>query len=105
MAITKTKVITLTVTLQDGDFSISSADTVSVKAGTTSAFTVSIHPLLGFNKAVKFSITGGPAGMVTTWTPSDTLPAGGASIQCNLAVPLDNALVGSYPLTLTGVSQ
>jgi hypothetical protein len=105
MAITKTKVITLTVALQEGDFNIQAADTLSVKAGTTGSFTIAIHALLGFNKAVKFSISGGPAGMTTTWAPSDTLPVGGTNIQCNLAIPLDNALAGNYPLTLTGVSQ
>lgn len=105
MAITKTKVITLTVTLQEGDFTIIAPETLTVRAGDTGGFTIAIQALLGFNEAVKFSIGGGPVGMVVTWVPSDTLPAGGTNIQCNLSIPLNNALVGNYPLTITGISQ
>jgi hypothetical protein len=104
MAITKTKVITLTVALQEGDFTIVAPETLTVKAGENGGFTVAIQAFLGFAKPVKFSLSGGPAGMVTTWAPSDTLPAGGTNIQCNVAIPL-SAPVGDHVLTITGVSQ
>ena len=104
MAITKTKVITLTVALQEGDFTIVAPDTFTVKAGEVGAFTISIQALLGFNKPVKFSVAGWPVGTVVTWTPSDTLPAGGTNIQCHATIPL-NAPVGNSTLTITGVSQ
>ena|SRR4030042_2043126 len=104
MAITKTKTITLTVALQEGDFIIVAPDTLTVKAGENGGFTVAIQALLGFAKPVKFSLSGVPAGSVITWVPSDTLPAGGTNIQCNVAVPL-NAPLGNHVLTITGVSQ
>lgn len=104
MAITKTKTITLTVALQEGDFTIVAPDTLTVKAGETGAFTIAIQAFLGFNRPVKFSLSGMPAGVTVTWTPSDTLPAGGTNIQAHLAVPLGTP-VGNTPLTITGVSQ
>lgn len=104
MAITKTKVITLTVALQEGDFTIVAPDTLTVKAGEAGSFAISIQPALGFNKPVRFSLSGIPAGVTVTWTPSDTLPAGGTNIQCHLAIPLGTPL-GNSTLTITGVSQ
>jgi len=104
MAITKTKTITLTLEVQEGDFTIIAPDTFTVKVGEAGSFPVAIQPLLGFNEAIKFSVTGWPVGTVVTWTPSDTLSAGGAGIQCHAAIPL-NAPVGDSTLTITGVSQ
>ena len=104
MAITKTKVITLTVALQEGDFTIVAPDAMTVKAGENGTFTIAIQAVLGFNKPVKFSLGGMPAGVVVTWPVGDTLPAGGTNIQCHLVVPLGTP-IGNSVLTITGVSQ
>lgn len=106
--IVKTKTITLTVLAQEGSFEIVSADALQVKAGENVGFTISVSLLQGFSRAVKFSISGGPAGMQVAWQDNDdTWDAGQTSgnLQCNLILPLDNGLVGAYPLELTGTSQ
>lgn len=100
---TKTKQISLEVLLQEGDFQISCADALQVKAGSNVGFSISVVPLLGFSGSVVFSIAGGPAGMIIEWPAGDTwTPAFVGNLQCNLSIPLDNSLIGTYPLTLTG---
>lgn len=106
--IVKTKTITLTVMAQEGTFEVSAADAVQVKAGENAGFSVDVVPALGFNRPVKFTLSGGPAGMVVSWqAPGDTWTPGMSetNLVCELAVPLDNGLVGQYALTLTGTSQ
>jgi hypothetical protein len=105
MAITKTKQIFLTVLVEEGDFNIQCVDSLQVKAGSNVGFTIDVEPLLGFNKTVTFSIGGLPAGVVVTWnTKGNVWIPGQGSLQCDIAVPLNNVLVGVYTLTLTGVS-
>ncbi len=101
---TKTKTINLTVLVQDGDFNIVSMDTLQVKAGENVGFSVSVDPLLGFAKPVTFSIDGGPAGMTTTWQTGNIWNPGSGNLVCVLAVPLNNALAGTYQITLTGTA-
>jgi hypothetical protein len=106
--IVKKKNIALTVVAQDGNFEIICIDALQIKAGENAGMSVAVQPQLGFNKAVKFVLTGGPAAMTTTWTGGDdTWDAGQATgnLQLNLSVPLDNSLVGPYALVLTGTSQ
>ena len=104
--IVKTKTITLTVVAQEGSFNIVSMDSIQVKAGENVGFTVDVTPLLGFSRPVKFTIVGGPPSMQVSWTNADdTWDPGQGNLQCDLAVPLDNGLVGQYALTLTGTSQ
>lgn len=104
--ITKTKTIALTVTAQEGSFNIVSHDAIQVKAGENVGFTIDVQPLLGFSRPVKFTLSGGPPGMVVSWEGADdTWDPGQGNLQCNLTVPLDNGLVGQYSLTLTGTSQ
>jgi hypothetical protein len=104
--ITKTKTITLTVLAQEGSFNIISVDALQVTAGSNTGFTVDCQPLLGFNKTVKFTLVGGPASMTVSWfNNDDTWNPGQGNLQCDIAVPLDNGLVGAYPLTLTGTGQ
>jgi hypothetical protein len=102
----KTKQIALNVLLQEGDFTIESPDSLSVKAGETVGFTIDVTPLMGFSGSVKFTVSGGPAGMTVGWENGvDTWsPSGPANLQCNLSIPLDNALVGAYTLMLTGTT-
>jgi hypothetical protein len=107
--ITKTKTITLTVVANEGSFEIVATDALQLKAGENVGFTVDVNPLAGFNKTVKFTIVGGPAGMTVAWTDNDDTWEPGHpetwNLQCNLTLPLDNTLVGAYPLELTGTSQ
>jgi len=104
--IVRTKTITLTVMAQEGTFEISAMDAVQVKAGENVGFTVDVQPILGFSRPVKFTLAGGPTGMVVSWEGADdTWDPGQGNLQCNLTVPLDNGLVGAYPLELTGTSQ
>jgi len=104
--IVKKKTITLTVVAQEGTFTINAVDALQVKAGENVGFTISCTPSLGFNRPVKFTVAGGPSGMQVAWTDNDdTWDPGQQNIQCNLVVPLDNGLVGAYPIELTGTSQ
>ena len=105
--VVKQKTVTLTVVAQEGTFTIVAPDAVQVKAGENGGFTVDVQPELGFSKPVKFTVQGGPPGMQVTWQNNDDTwnPGQTPSLVCVLIVPLDNALVGSYPLTLTGTSQ
>ena len=105
MAISRQKLVTLHVLAQEGDFQIACMDELSVKAGEDVGFTLDVVPLLGFNAPVKFSVSGGPVGMTVSWPVGDTWTPGGGNIQCNLAVPLNNALVGDYPVMVDAVSQ
>jgi hypothetical protein len=105
MAITKTKQIFMTVLAEEGDFNIICTDSLQVKAGSNVGFTIDVEPLLGFNKTVAFSLGGLPAGSVVTWnTKGNIWQPGQGNLQCDIAVPLNNSLVGNYTLTLTGVS-
>jgi len=107
--IVKKKTITLTVVAQEGSFNIITPDAIQIKAGENGAFTVDVEPLQGFSKTVKFTLTGGPTGMTVAWTDNDdTWEPGhpeGWNLQCNLTIPLDNGLVGAYPVELTGTAQ
>jgi hypothetical protein len=105
MPITKTKQITLTVLVEEGDFNIVCTDTLQVKAGSNVGFSLDVTPLLGFNKPVTFSLSGLPAGAVMTWNAKGNVwQPGLGSLQCDIAIPLNNGLVGTYTLVLTSVS-
>jgi hypothetical protein len=104
---TKTKTIVLNVLLQEGDFSIECADELSVRAGESIVFSIDVTPLLGFNSPVQFTIGGGPTGMTVNWQTGDTWQPGQPepdNLSCVLAVPLDNALVGTHMVEVTGTS-
>lgn len=109
---TKTKSVTLTVLLQEGDFEIMCESALSVKAGEDVVFTIDVIPVLGFNAPVEFSVSGGPVGMTVAWQdlehqqgniwqPGQPIPN---NLACVLTVPLDNALVGDYTIEVTGTS-
>lgn len=104
---TKTKTISLTVLVQEGDFEIVASDALEVKAGENVAFTVDVQPLLGFSKPVAFSILGGPVGTVATWQTGSIWSPDMTELNlvCELAVPLDNSLAGTYELTLSGTTD
>ena len=105
--VTQTKTIALTVELQEGDFRIVSLDAITVKPGEDVVFTIDCTPLLGFNRPVKFTISGGPVGTVFSWPVGDTWQPGQPepdNIQCTVAIPLDNSLMGTYSLFLVGQS-
>lgn len=105
--ITQTKQIRLIVTAEEGNFEIVCADELEVKAGQDVGFSIDVMPLLGFNKAVAFTIEGGPARMTTSWPVGNVWLPGQPdpdNIQCNLTIPLDNSLVGEYFVTLTGTA-
>jgi|WetSurSiteA1Bulk_404760.scaffolds.fasta_scaffold00434_14 hypothetical protein len=106
--IIKKKDIALTVIANEGSFEIICMDAIQIKAGENAGMTVSVQPQQGFNKAVKFTMMGGPAGMVVDWANADdTWDAGQTTgnLQCNISIPLDNGLVGQYALILQGTSQ
>jgi hypothetical protein len=105
--ITKTKQIRLIVLAQEGDFQIICLDELEVVAGQDVGFTIEVVPLLGFNKAVAFTIEGGPPGMTVSWPLGNVWQPGQPdpdNLQCNLTVPLDNSLVGEYYIALTGAA-
>jgi hypothetical protein len=106
--IVKKKDIALTIVANEGSFDIICMDTIQIKAGENAGMTVSVQPQQGFNKAVKFTLMGGPTGMIVEWANGDdTWDAGQTTgnLQMNLTIPLDNGLVGQYALILQGTSQ
>lgn len=105
--ITQTKQIRLVVLAEEGNFEIACLDELEVKAGQDVGFSIDVTPLLGFNRAVAFTVEGGPPGMTAVWPVGNVWQPGQPepyNIQCNLTVPLDNSLVGEYFLTLTGTA-
>ncbi len=97
---TLTHTTTATLGVSIPDFSLSATPaTQGVLQGASANYSVTINPTSGFSNAVTLSVSGLPNGATGTFTPN---PATGSS---TLAVTTGGATpVGSYPLTITGVS-
>jgi hypothetical protein len=105
--IMQTKQIRLVVLAEEGNFQIVCSDELEVKAGQDVGFSIDVTPLLGFNRAIAFTIEGGPPGMTVSWPLGNVWQPGQLdpdNIQCNLTIPLDNSLVGEYFVMLTGAA-
>jgi len=87
--------------------------TLEVSAGTTAIagqvfpLGITITPNSSFAGQVELSVSGLPAGVTATFFPASTVTVGGgpAGAQIDLAIPRDNALVGSHTITVTALSR
>lgn len=71
------------------------------------AYTASVTSVNNFAGDVVFSISGVPGGITVTMFPDNTLTLGTGEtkgIQINLAIPLDESLIGTHTLTITAES-
>ena len=68
---------------------------------------LTITPNSSFAGEVELSVSGLPAGVTATFFPASTITVGGgpAGAQIDLAIPRDNALVGSHTITVTALSR
>jgi hypothetical protein len=83
------------------DFSGSvSPSTVNASLNNTSNVTVNLQALFGWSSDVALSVSGLPAGVTATFTPS-TVTGGNGSSNLALSVGASVAL-GAYPITITG---
>jgi hypothetical protein len=68
------------------DFSVSAAtSSVTITAGQTATYSLSLSPLGGFNQSVNLTCSGAPAAATCTVTPS-TVSVSGAAVPVNVAV-------------------
>ncbi len=107
MAIVKTQHFTLTV-FSVPDFSLVLPLTSGTAyAGQTIAIGATVESIDQFSGEVVFSVSGYPSGSVVTYFPTNTVtiaPGTPRSIQVNIAIPADNALVGTYDIAITAES-
>lgn len=84
------------------NFSISaSPNSVSVQQGNNGSVTINTSALNGFNNAVALSVSGQPANVTPTFTPTSIAAPGSGSSTLGLAVGA-SAAAGTYTLTVTG---
>jgi uncharacterized membrane protein len=90
---------TLTVNIRNPSFTLYGPTFVDVGAGASANGWVWVQAVYGFNSPVTFSVSGLPTGVSAVFSPN---PATGSStVTFNAA---SSAVIGSYPLTITGVS-
>ena len=97
-SLTHTTSVGLNVTIPD--FSLSATpSTQTVLVGGGGNYSVTITPVSGFNSAVTLSVSGLPAGATGTFTPNPATGSSTLTVSTAITTP-----VGTYPLTITGVS-
>ena len=97
-SLSRTTMVTLVVAAPD--FSVSaSPSTVTVAAGASASYTVSVTPSGGFTGSVTFSVSGLPAGAGGSFNPASITTSGSSTLTVSTSTA---TLPGSYPLTITG---
>src|SRR5205807_506082 len=79
---------------------LSLPSSVSVMAGESVSFPVTVGLVSGTTQSVSFSVSDLPSGVTATFSPSRCWP-GCAS---TLTITTSDATAGSYPITVTGTS-
>ena len=87
------------VTVGAPSFTVWGPSLVSLGQGTSIAETVSMYSQFGFTNAVKFSVTGLPAGVVASFSPNPT--TGSSTLTLNAS---GTAAAGQYYATIVGTS-
>jgi len=88
--------------LASPSFSISaSPNSVSIPQGNNGSVTIGTSALNGFNNAVALSVSGLPANVTPTFTPTSIAAPGTGSSTLSFAVGA-SAAAGTYTLTVTG---
>ena len=94
-----TSTTTLQLQIEPPSFTLSMPYTVAVGQGQSVTDSISINPAFGFNGAVKFSISGLPAGVTAAWSLN---PAESNSVLTLTAT--NTAALTSSTVTITGTS-
>ena len=111
---------TITVTGTGGNLTQSTTVSLTVTSPTAGAFTISVSPSSGylrrgtsgyavvtttvsggFSSAISLSAKGQPAGVTVSFSPSSIAAPGSGTSDMNITVA-GNAVVGTYPITITG---
>jgi endoglucanase len=78
-----------------------SASSVSVEQGTSASSSVTVSALNGFDSAVSLSVSGLPAGVTASFSPSSVTGSAGSTLTFTAS---STATVGSASVTVTGTS-
>jgi hypothetical protein len=73
----------------------------TVRAGTTTSFTVAVSALNGFAGTVSLAVAGAPSGTTATLSKTSLNPPGSATLKL---VTTKAATRGTFTLTVTGTS-
>jgi pseudomonalisin len=97
-----TTTVTLVVNAQGtGDFSISPANTFTVKRGQTGSLPVTITGQAGFSGTVSFSVSGLPSPLTGTFSPATVTGSGTSSLTVTVG---NQQKQGTFPIVITGTS-
>ena len=98
---TRTATVSLVVSAPKADFSISAtpASATAVRGGQNATYSVSLGSLNGYNSSVQLSVSGLPARMTASFSPSRLTPSGMSSLSVDAG---STARRGTYTLTITG---
>jgi len=97
-SLTHTKTVTLVVPAPDFGLSVSPSSQTVVQ-GTSTSYNVTINPTNGFSGQVTFGVAGLPTGASGSFTPNPGSSSSTLSVTTSSTTP-----VGSYTLTITGIS-
>jgi uncharacterized membrane protein len=97
-SLSHTAQVTLVVSQPDFTIGATPSSQLVLQGGSTS-FTVNLGSLVGFNGQVTLSVAGLPIGATGTFTPNPATSSSSLAIST-----LSTTALGSYPLTITGVS-
>ena len=87
--------------MEPGDFSISGPNSAIVATGSSTAITLSLTPLNGFDGTIVLSCTGLPAGDTCT-LPGTVTPQGATPVAVTIATA-QASLAAGFPLALFGI--
>ena len=95
--VTQTTTVKLTVTSAPADFTFgSSASSLTVKAGSSGAVTLTVTPANGFGAPVSFACSGLPTGASCAFSPQNVTPSGAAvSTTLTISTLATTAAVGN----------
>jgi uncharacterized membrane protein len=95
-----THTATISITVNVPDFSLGATPpSQTVVQGGSANYGVTITPINSFTSAVTFSVSGLPTGATGTFTPNPATGSSTLAVTTTAGTP-----VGTYPLTITGVS-
>jgi hypothetical protein len=88
-----------------GDYLLTASASISIPRASSGGKIITLLSYGGFDDSIDLSISGLPGGVTATWSPNPVtaIPDGNATSRVTLRVS-STAVVGTYPLTVTGTS-